>query len=77
MNQSTVFMLTLGVGTTGLLAYFCYKNSYPVDSDLLTLTHQNENKNKSAIDNKSVNLVKSNEIEQEKSLFDIFIRLIY
>ena len=75
MNQSTVFMLTLGVGTTGLLAYFCYKNSYPVDSDLFTLTHQN--KNKPSIDNKSANLVKSNEIEQEKSLFDIFIRLIY
>ena len=66
MNQSTIFMLTLGVGTTGLLAYFCYKNSYPVDSE-----------NKSSIDKKSYDLNKPDEIEQGYSLISIFNKLTY
>ena len=64
MNQSTVFMLTLGVGTTGLLAYFCYKNSYPA-------------KNNSSIDKESNDIKTTDEIEQGESLLSVFNKLIY
>lgn len=71
MNQSTVFMLTLGVGTTGLLAYFCYKNSYPVKNNSSPV------KNNSSIDTKSYDLKKTDEIEEGYSLLSIFNKLAY
>ena len=64
MNQSTVFMLTLGVGTTGLLAYFCYKNSYLV-------------KNNSSIDKESNDIKTPDENEQGESILSVFNKLIY
>ena len=81
MNKSTVFMLTIGVGATGLLAYYCYQNNNSVKNDLPVLTTRVENIKPESPTKKLDELpeqktIEVDEVQQGKSIMSIFNSLI-
>jgi hypothetical protein len=76
MNQSTVFMLTIGVGAAGLLAYYCYQNNNSVALTPRVENVKPESPTKKLNETPKQKKIEVDEVQQGKSLLSIFNSLI-